>query len=383
MKKKSNNFNLILIFCIVFCSFFFANNLNTSFLDSIDSLKKYYISLFNIGAAINKDIILGLDMESKHIVESQFNSITPENSLKWMFIQPSPNSFNFKDADKYVNIGLKNNMHIVGHVLVWHSQLPDFMQKIESKSEMNNHFESHINTVVSRYKGKIDAWDVVNEAFNDDGSLRESIFYNLLGNNYIEKAFKLAHDADPKAYLIYNDYNLYKTKKRGGVIRMVKGMKSKGIKIDGVGVQAHWSLNHPSLDEIEQIILDISKLGVDVLFTELDISVLPNPWELVGAEVNQNFSKFEGDPKMNPYKEKLPKSIQNKLAKRYKDIFKLFIKHSDKISRVTFWGVMDKHSWLNDWPIKGRINYPLLFDRKYQAKKAHKALIELGSINND
>ena len=376
MKKNINNFNIILYFAVIFCASSYGNNLN-----STDSLKKYYSSFFNIGAAINEDIILGLDNDSKQIVETQFNSITPENSLKWIFVQPYPNSFNFTVADKYVNIGLKNKMHIVGHALVWHSQLADFMQNVKSKAEMNKHFENHINTVVSRYKGKIDAWDVVNEAFNEDGSLRESVFYKFLGKNYIEKAFKLANEIDPNADLIYNDYNLYKKEKRDGVIQMVKQMQSKGIKIDGIGVQAHWSLNQPSLNEIEQIIFDISELGVDVMFTELDISVLPSPWEQVGAEVSQNFSRFEGDAKMNPYPDKLPKSIQNKLAKRYNDIFQLFIKHSDKISRVTFWGVMDKHSWLNDFPIKGRTNYPLLFDRNYQAKEAHKSLIILGSSN--
>ena len=376
MKKNINNFNIILYFAVIFCASSYGNNLN-----STDSLKKYYSSFFNIGAAINEDIILGLDDDSKQIVETQFNSITPENSLKWMFVQPYPNSFNFTVADKYVNIGIKNKMHIVGHALVWHSQLADFMQNVKSKAEMNKHFENHINTVVSRYKGKIDAWDVVNEAFNEDGSLRESVFYKFLGKNYIEKAFKLANEIDPNADLIYNDYNLYKKEKRDGVIQMVKQMQSKGIKIDGIGVQAHWSLNQPSLNEIEQIIFDISELGVDVMFTELDISVLPNPWEQVGAEVSQNFSRFEGDAKMNPYPDKLPKSIQNKLAKRYNDIFQLFIKHSDKISRVTFWGVMDKHSWLNDFPIKGRTNYPLLFNRTYQEKEAYKALIELVSTN--
>ena len=376
MKKNINNFNIILYFAVIFCASSYGNNLN-----STDSLKKYYSSFFNIGAAINEDIILGLDNDSKQIVETQFNSITPENSLKWMFLQPYPNYFDFTAADKYVNLGLKNNMHIVGHALIWHSQLADFMQNIDSKAEMNKHFENHINTVVSRYKGKIDAWDVVNEAFNEDGSLRESVFYKFLGKNYIEKAFKLANEIDPNADLIYNDYNLYKKEKRDGVIQMVKQMQSKGIKIDGIGVQAHWSLNQPSLNEIEQIIFDISELGVDVMFTELDISVLPNPWEQVGAEVSQNFSRFEGDAKMNPYPDKLPKSIQNKLAKRYNDIFQLFIKHSDKISRVTFWGVMDKHSWLNNFPIKGRTNYPLLFDRNYQAKEAHKSLIILGSSN--
>ena len=376
MKRKLNNFNVILILSIIFCGFSYGNNLNSS-----DSLKKYFSSFFNIGAAINEDIILNLDNDSKRIVETNFNSITPENSLKWMFIQPSPNYFNFTVADKYVDFGTKNNMHIVGHALVWHSQLADFMQNIESKEEMTKYFENHIYTLVSRYKGKINAWDVVNEAFNEDGSMRESVFYKLLGKNYIEKAFELTHNADPNVDLIYNDYNLYKKEKRDGVINMVKEMKSKGIKIDAVGVQAHWSLNQPSLYEIEQIILDISKLGVDVMFTELDISVLPSPWEQVGADVSQNFSRFEGDPKMDPYTDKLPKSVQNKLAKRYKDIFQLFIKHSDKISRVTFWGVMDKHSWLNDFPIKGRTNYPLLFNRTYQEKEAYKALIELGSSN--
>jgi endo-1,4-beta-xylanase len=376
MKRKLNNFNVILILSIIFCGFSYGNNLNSS-----DSLKKYFSSFFNIGAAINEDIILNLDNDSKRIVETHFNSITPENSLKWMYIQPSPNYFNFTVADKYVDFGTKNKMHIVGHALVWHSQLADFMQNIESKEEMTKYFENHIYTLVSRYKGKINAWDVVNEAFNEDGSMRESVFYKLLGKNYIEKAFKLTHNADPNVDLIYNDYNLYKKEKRDGVINMVKQMKSKGIKIDAVGVQAHWSLNQPSLYEIEQIILDISKLGVDVMFTELDISVLPSPWEQVGADVSQNFSRFEGDPKMDPYTDKLPKSVQNKLAKRYKDIFQLFIKHSDKISRVTFWGVMDKHSWLNDFPIKGRTNYPLLFNRTYQEKEAYKALIELGSSN--
>ena len=376
MKRKLNNFNVILILSIIFCGFSYGNNLN-----SPDSLKKYFSNFFNIGAAINEDIILGFDNESKVLVETHFNSITPENSLKWMSIQPSPNYFNFTVADKYVDFGTKNNMHIVGHALVWHSQLADFMQNIESKEEMTKYFENHIYTLVSRYKGKINAWDVVNEAFNEDGSMRESVFYKLLGKNYIEKAFKLTHNTDPNVDLIYNDYNLYKKEKRDGVINMVKQMKSKGIKIDAVGVQAHWSLNQPSLYEIEQIILDISKLGVDVMFTELDISVLPSPWEQVGAEVSQNFSRFEGDPKMDPYTDKLPKSVQNKLAKRYKDIFELFIKHNDKISRVTFWGVMDKHSWLNDFPIKGRTNYPLLFNRTYQEKDAYKALIELGSSN--
>ena len=377
MIKKTGSYTFKILAISIVCALSCANGLYKPNTDRTDSLSDRYKDLFHLGAAINEDIILGKDLQSKNIVTSEFNSITPENSLKWMFLQPFPNKFNFGAADKYVELGIKNNMHIVGHALVWHNQLADFMKTTGSRSEFKKHVENHINTVVSRYKGKIDTWDVVNEAFNENGSLRQSVFKKQMGENYIEDVFKLAETADPDADLIYNDYNLYKPAKRAGVLKMVKKLQENGTKINAIGVQAHWRLNSPSLMEIEQIILDISDLGVEVMFTELDVTVLPNPWELVGAEVTQNFSKFEGDPKMDPYPKALPKSVEKQLAKRYEDIFKLFIKHQDKISRVTFWGVMDKHSWLNDWPIKGRTNYPLLFDRNYQPKKAYNKLINL------
>ena len=377
MIKKTGSYTFKILAISIVCALSCANGLYKPNTDRTDSLSDRYKDLFHLGAAINEDIILGKDLQSKNIVTSEFNSITPENSLKWMFLQPFPNKFNFGAADKYVELGIKNNMHIVGHALVWHNQLADFIKTTGSRSEFKKHVENHINTVVSRYKGKIDAWDVVNEAFNENGSLRPSVFKKQMGDNYIEDVFKLAETADPDADLIYNDYNLYKPAKRAGVLKMVKKLQENGTKINAIGVQAHWRLNSPSLMEIEQIILDISDLGVEVMFTELDVTVLPNPWELVGAEVTQNFSKFEGDPKMDPYPKALPKSVEKQLAKRYEDIFKLFVKHQDKISRVTFWGVMDKHSWLNDWPIKGRTNYPLLFDRNYQPKKAYNKLINL------
>jgi|TARA_B110000240_G_scaffold42565_1_gene47666 endo-1,4-beta-xylanase len=377
MIKKTGSYTFKILAISIVCALSCANGLYKPNTDRTDSLSDRYKDLFHLGAAINEDIILGKDLQSKNIVTSEFNSITPENSLKWMYLQPFPNKFNFGAADKYVELGIKNNMHIVGHALVWHNQLADFMKTTVSRSEFKKHVENHINTVVSRYKGKIDTWDVVNEAFNENGSLRQSVFKKQMGENYIEDVFKLAETADPDADLIYNDYNLYKPAKRAGVLKMVKKLQENGTKINAIGVQAHWRLNSPSLKEIEQIILDISDLGVEVMFTELDVTVLPNPWELVGAEVTQNFSKFEGDPKMDPYPKALPKSVEKQLAKRYEDIFKLFIKHQDKISRVTFWGVMDKHSWLNDWPIKGRTNYPLLFDRNYQPKKAYNKLINL------
>ena len=372
--KNLNKPIFIIFICGLICLIGCANKLVSEPSNKL-SLGAHFKDLFYLGAAINENTILGLDPKSATIVNNEFNTITPENSLKWMFIQPKPDKFNFNAADKYVEMGLKNNMYIVGHALVWHAQLADFMQNIDNSVEARKHVDNHINRLVSRYKGKIDAWDVVNEAFEEDGSLRASVFYKNMGENYIEEVFRLTEKADPDADLIYNDYNLYKPEKRAAVLKMVKNFKSNGTKIDGVGVQAHWDLKSPTLEEIEQIILDIHAEDVSVSFTELDISVLPNPWEMVGAEVTQNFSKFEGDPKMNPYPNGLPDAVQEKLAKRYQDIFNLFVKHSDKINRVTFWGVMDKHSWLNDWPIKGRTNYPLLFDRDYQPKVAFERLL--------
>ena len=377
MIQKITRHAFTIITIAIVCILISANGLSNSNKIKVDSLSDRYKDLFHLGAAINQDIIFGKDVQSLNIVTSEFNSITPENSLKWMYLQASPNKFNFIAADKYVALGIKNNMNIVGHALVWHNQLADFMKNTSSSEAFTNHVKNHIHTVVSRYKGKIDAWDVVNEAFKEDGSLRSSVFKKQMGENYIEDVFKLAETADPDAVLIYNDYNLYKPAKRAGVLKMVKKLQDNGIKINAIGVQAHWRLKSPSLNEIEQMILDISAAGVDLMFTELDITVLPNPWELVGAEVTQNFSKFEGDPKMDPYPNGLPKEIEIQLAKRYKDIFKLFMKHQDKISRVTFWGVIDQYSWLNDWPIKGRTNYPLLFNREYQPKLAYKTLVNL------
>ena len=338
------------------------------------ALKNTFKNSFYIGAAINDEVINGVDTLALKLIHNEYNTLSPENIMKWMFLQPGPDTFYFDMADKYVALGEKNNMHIVGHTLLWHSQIADFMNEIKDSTVMAGHLENHINTIVGRYKGRIHTWDVVNEALNEDGTLRESLFFEVMGKDYIEYAFKLAAAADPQAELVYNDYNLWKPEKRNGVVQLVKKLQAKGVKIDGVGMQAHWSINDPELEDIENSIIAYNDLGVKVMFTELDITVLPNPWDLEGAEISQN---FEGSEFMNPYPNKLPDSVQVKLAKRYEDIFKLFLKHKDKISRVTFWGVNDGGSWLNDWPIKGRTNYPLLFDRHYQPKKAYENVIAL------
>lgn len=343
------------------------------------SLKDAFKDDFLIGTALGTEHILEKNAVANELIKREFSSITPENIMKSEVIHPEQNKYDFTLSDKYVEYGQKNNKYIVGHTLVWHSQLPKFVEKIKNADSLRAFMTEHINTVAGRYAGKINSWDVVNEAINDDGTMRKSIFFEILGDNYIKEAFDLAAKADPKAELYYNDYNIEQPAKRAGAIELIKKLKASGTKIDGVGIQGHWSLSGASVKDIEDAIIDFSKLGIKVAFTELDITVLPNPWELKGADVKQNFSDYEGDPKMNPYPKTLPDSVQNLLAKRYEDIFKVFLKHKDKISRVTFWGVNDSHSWLNGWPIKGRSNYPLLFDRDFKVKAAYNSVVNLKS----
>lgn len=338
------------------------------------TLRNVYEDAFYLGTALNRFQIEETDSVMAAIVSKEFSSITAENMMKSMHIHPQKDTFNFEMADKFVALGEKYDMFIHGHTLIWHSQLSPWFYQIEDSLAFAAAAEKHVKDITTRYKGKINSWDVVNEALNEDGTLRNSIFLKKMGEDYLASAFKWASEIDSEADLYYNDYNMTNIEKRQGAIRMVKNILDQGIKVDGIGMQGHWNLNSPSLEEIEQSIIDYSALGVKVAITELDVSVLPNPWDLVGAEISQDFENSEG---MNPYKERLPDSIQIKLANRYKDIFNLFLKHKDKISRVTFWGVSDGQSWLNGFPIKGRTNYPLLFDRELKPKAAYDSIIAL------
>lgn len=369
-KMRLLNYSLLLLSLIILsgCNAKKEKEKNTA------SLSDRYKNDFYIGTALSADQIEEKNAAEDSLIKKEFNAITAENIMKSMFIHPFKDQYDFTLSDKFIAYGEKNKMFIHGHTLIWHSQLAPWMQKIKDSTEMKAFMKDHITTIVTKYKGRVNSWDVVNEALNEDGSLRKSIFLNTLGERYLVDAFKFAAAADPKVDLYYNDYNNEEPAKREGNINLIKKIKAGGGKIDGVGIQAHWKLQHPSLEEIEKSILAYSALGVKVAFTELDISVLPNPKDLNGADVNQN---FESNVKMNPYPQTLPDSVQVKLAERYASIFKLFLKHKDKISRVTFWGVHDGQSWLNDWPIKGRTNYPLLFDKNLKPKKAYYSVMEL------
>jgi len=337
-------------------------------------LKSAFKDDFYIGAAINADQINEADAKAGAVLLKEFNSITPENIMKWMHIQPGPDSFDFALPDKFVALGEKQEKFIIGHTLVWHSQLAPYVEQIKDVAEMEVALTKHINTIVGRYKGRVGGWDVVNEALNEDGTLRETPFLKTMGESYLEKAFKLAAAADPEAELYYNDYNIEQPAKRAGCIAMIKKLQAAGVKIDGVGIQGHWSIAGLPFDDIEKSIEEFAALGLKVHFTEVDITMLPNPWDLKGAEVSQN---FPGSPFMNPYPDTLPVAKQEEQAVAYERLFNLLLKHRDKVERVTFWGIGDGNSWLNGWPIKDRTNYPLLFDRNFEPKPAYNSVMEV------
>ena len=243
-----------------------------------------------------------------------------------------------------------------------------------SKEVLIERMHKHIATLVGRYKGRVKGWDVVNEAINDDGSYRESPFYKIIGKDFIKLAFQFAHEADPDAQLYYNDYNMAMQGKREGVVKMVSELKQAGLRIDAIGMQSHLGLDFPTVTEFEKSILAFSSLGVKVMMTELDLSILPSPWNNGGANVSD---KAEYQEKMNPYKKGIPADKYAEWEKVYLSFFKLFLKHQDKISRVTLWGLSDADSWKNDWPIRGRTDYPLLFDRNHQPKPIVTKIVEM------
>jgi len=350
--------------------------------ESNPALKEAFKDKFLIGAALNRNQFTEKDTAGVGVIKAHFNSIVPENCMKSAYLQPEEGKFYFTEADKFVEFGEKNNMVVIGHCLVWHSQAPDWFFVDEKGNDVSREvlierMKNHITTVVSRYKGRIHGWDVVNEAIMDDGSWRQSKFYEIIGEDFIPLAFEFAHAADPNAELYYNDYSMAYQGRRNGVIAMVKSLQEKGVRIDAVGVQGHLTMNFPDLEEFEKSLLAFSEFGIKVMITELDLSVLPYPWENIGADIADTVAYQKA---LNPYAEGLPDSVYAAWSNRICDFFGLFLKHHDKISRVTMWGVSDLTSWKNYWPIKGRTDYPLLFDRDYQPKTVVKQITNMATI---
>jgi endo-1,4-beta-xylanase len=344
-------------------------------------LKDKFRSAFLVGAAIAPRQFEEQDVANAALVKREFNTISPENVLKWVIVHPQPNQYDFAPADKYVAFGERNGMFIIGHTLVWHSQVPAWVFKDDQGQPLTRdallaRMKDHINTVVGRYKGRIKGWDVVNEALNEDGTLRETPWMKIIGPDYIAKAFQFAHEADPAAELYYNDYNLDYAAKRDGAVRLIKSLLDQGIPVKAIGSQEHLKLTTPSAAAVDSAIKAFAALGVHVNMTELDIDLLPPATRNTGADVSMRAGPA---PNLNPYAAGLPDSMQVKLAHRYEDLFRVYLANKDAIDRVTFWGVTDGDSWLNGWPVPGRTSYPLLFDRQLGKKPAYDAVSALAN----
>lgn len=342
-----------------------------------NTLAKATKGKFLIGVAVNMQHVNGVNPIESELVAKEFSAIVPENCMKPQPIHPAENRYEWTDADKFVAFGEKNKQVVTGHCLIWHSQIGrwffvDSTGKDVAPEVLKERMRQHITTVVSRYKGRIKGWDVVNEAFEDNGAYRKSKFYQILGKDFIKYAFQFAHEADPKAELYYNDYNVETPAKCEAIVELIKDLKAAGCRIDAVGSQAHWHMDSPTIDAIETSFKKLKAAGVNILITEWDISILPSPYS--GANISQNFSYSK---EMDPYREAVPDSVQQRWNKRVLDMFGLFLKYNDVVDRVTLWGLTDNGTWLNNFPIRGRKDYPLLFDRNNKRKSVVDEMITM------
>ncbi len=332
-------------------------------LDSTKGLKDHYSNFFPIGVAVSPQALKRPDEAA--MILKHFNSMTPENAMKMGPIHPEENRYAWADADSIVQFAQRHNLKLRGHTLVWHSQAPKWIfveanGDTVSKQVLLDRLRSHIFTVAGRYKGKVYAWDVVNEAISDHPReyLRNSPWLRICGEEYIAKAFQWAHEADPGALLFYNDYNEISPTKREKIHRLVKSLKDAGVPIHGLGLQAHWAVNEPSAGQLDSTLKRFSDLGVKLHVTELDISVYPKEHDARERKAEDANTAF------TPERE-------NRQIGIYKMSFDMFRKYRDHITSVTFWNISDRASWLDNFPVVGRKDYPLLFDKNLQPKRAY------------
>jgi endo-1,4-beta-xylanase len=343
---------------------------------SVPALKDVFKDTFLIGGALNRRLVTGQDPNAAALATKHFSTATSENDLKWLLVHPRPNQYNWEPADSYVAFCEKNKMFAIGHCLVWHAQTPRWVFQDEAGNALTRdallaRMKDHIMTVVGRYKGRIKGWDVVNEALADNGTVRDDPrgpWFRIIGQgdpdkqyDHIENAFRWAHEADPDAELYYNDFGLETSKaKCDAAVAIVKHLKSKGLRIDGVGLQLHGSLTHPSADGLEYAITSLAAAGAKLMITELDIRTQTRGYR--GADVSRVSRATTNDPAA------AAAETQKKLADKYAEIFSVLLKHKKDITRVTFWGVYDRTSWIG--------GSPLLFDRDCQPKEAFFAVVK-------
>jgi endo-1,4-beta-xylanase len=343
-------------------------------------LKDVFKDDFQIGTAVDGRTVNDPATPLAQLVAREFNAITPTNMMKWGPLEPREGDYQWTGPDRLVEFGTAHRMTVVGHTLVWHSQTPSWLfvdeQKAPvSKAQLLKRIETRIQSLVGRYQGRIAVWDVVNEAIDEDEKgWRKSRFLEIGGPEVYERAFRLAHEVDPKATLLYNDYNEHNPGRRRFLVDVIRDYKKRGVPIHGVGFQGHIGLAYPDLGEYEKSLQAIAAEGLPVHITELDVDVLPRASNYTGAEISTSFELRES---LNPWKTGLPPDVDAQLTARYRQVFELFLKYRDTIARVTTWGTHDGESWKNNFPVRGRTNYPLLFDRDLKPKAAHGGIVAL------
>lgn len=333
---------------------------------------------FLVGTAVSHRQID--DKKDATLISTQFDCMTAENEFKPSLLQPSPGKFDFTIADKMIEFADKNNLKVVGHTLLWHNQSPTWLFMDENRKPLSrelalSNLKNYIDNVAGHFKGKVIGWDVVNEALSDapDEYLRNTPAKRAIGDDYIQKAFEFAHAADPGAQLYYNDYNNDAINKRAKNIRLIRELKSKGVFITAVGIQAHYLLKDTSSPSVlDDAIKAYAAEGVKVMLTELDVDVLPRS-KGAGADLNAT----EKDQHGNLYPKSLPPQVAAAQASYYRDLFKVVLKYPSVVTRVTLWGSGDGDSWLNNFPIRGRTNHALLFDRQLKPKPAFYSVLDV------
>ena len=362
---------------------------NSTAVTGLPTLKEAFGDSFLMGCAIGRSIVYEEKQAEVDLLLEQFNAVSPVSDLKPAPLHPTPDKWNFEPADRYVEFAAKHGLKALGHTLVWHNQTPEWFWanadgSIKPREEIISHLEGYIQTVASHFAGKVYAWDVINELIDEDGSYRTNKGWGMALNGdcdeFVKRVFKAARKGDPNAELYYNDYNLWRPSKLDGTVRLVKMLQAEGIRIDGVGIQAHWGLEYPELDQIAHAIDTLYSLGVKVMFTEMDVDVLPitKNGQMSGSSMSDPvFQREEFMNVLNPYRDGLPTDVEQLLTKRYEELFQLLYDYRDKIDRVTFWGLHDGISWKNGYPVPNRTNYPLLFDRKLDKKDAYYSVTQI------
>ncbi len=345
------------------------------------SLKDAFRDYWLMGVAVNERQDSGLCPKETELIRRNFNSVTAENCMKCEVIHPYEHIFDFTLADQFVDNAIANGQHIVGHCLIWHSQCAPWFFIDEngndvSPEELRKRMKEHIFTIMAHFRGRVKAWDVVNEPIEDNGSYRKTGFYRILGKEYIKLAFQYAHEADPDAELYIQDYSMAVKPRYEEYVRLVNEMIGEGLRVDGIGLQGHLMLDSSPAADYDKAITALATTGVKLMVTELECSALPNPYA-DGNSSAEISDRFAYRPEMDPYREGLPKNVIKQWENRYLDFFKVLLKHRDVIDRVTFWGLNDDNSWRNSSPIPGRKDYPLLFDRNNEPKPLYYKLIEL------